>query len=168
MGLWLSELIIDVFRQAVPVVGAVTGAYFGLHRAKKRGGKVWVNAAAFGGLGWFAGYVVNRLAMRIIEGSSPQLPSQNLQAPTLMLPAPQAPSPPTSVPLVTPPTSGMPEVDPYMFQSPREPASSSSTGTPVPPPKTRNDGVSYGPPKTPARVGRNLKLQAFGTLYGNE
>ena len=162
MGLLLSEIIVDIFRQAVPIVGAVTGAYFGMKRAQRTGKRPIVNVAAFSGLGWFAGYVVNRGVMRVLDGRSPQLPVNTMVPATLPPPSMEMPPPP----VVTPPMSGMNEVDMYKYtaQSITPPG---DANTAAPPPRTQNAGVEYGPLTKRNRIGKSLNLAAFGQLYGN-
>lgn len=162
MGLLLSEIIVDVLRQAVPIVGAVTGAYLGMKRTQRTGKRPVVTVATFSGLGWLAGYVLNRGIMRVLEGRSPQLPSNTLPLPAknlAPLSLPPASVPTSDAPIVTPPVAGMNEADMYNYTVP---------STPVAPPRARNDGVEYGTKPKRNRAGRNLNLAAFGQLYGNE
>jgi hypothetical protein len=167
MGLLLSEIIVDVLRQAVPIVGAVTGAYIGMKRAQRTGKRPIVTVASFSGIGWVAGYALNRGIMRILDGRSPQLPSENLPMPMHNVPpaplfppssmeaAPPVPSAPA--PFNASATGGLPDLPHALVQS-----------TPAIPPKTANEGVEYGPAKKRASASPTLKLGAFGQLYGNE
>jgi hypothetical protein len=133
-----------------------------MKRAQRTGKRPIVTVASFSGLGWFAGYVLNRGIMRLLDGRTPQLPSNTLTPPSLPPPSMEAPT----LPIVTPPMAGMNEADMYKYTTPSiTPPGDQST--PVSPPRARNDGVEYGAATKRSRVGRGLNLAAFGQLYGN-
>lgn len=169
MGHAFNEFIVCSIRQAIPVIAAVMGAYYGSQRAGRSGRRQLANVAAFAGLGWLGGYVLRSTLLFLIEGRRPALPTATANE----FPPPVQPGPvePSMTSVAVPPTSGLPnEVDPYSFSSQQQQVSTVDQSG-APPPKTNNEGVSYGP----LRVGRGpngksnntLVTSAYGNVYGN-
>lgn len=173
MGHVFNEFIVSTIRQAIPVISAVMGAFYGASRAGRTGGRQLTNVAAFAGLGWLGGYVLRSTLIHLIEGGSRALPTATVQQ---FPPPPTAPEPPSTT-VAAPPMQGMPEgIDPYSYSAPQQAQSVSTVDqsgvtTGAPPPRADNEGVSYGPPRPTrgpnGRQNRTLVTSAYGNPYGN-
>lgn len=64
--MFLAEFITDFFRQGLPIVGAVTGAYYGSQRSGSGVKKLGI-VAGFAGGGWVAGYLAKAVAAQMID-----------------------------------------------------------------------------------------------------
>jgi hypothetical protein len=74
--LWLNDAVIEILRQAVPVVSSITATAWGTARMASKGKSPKVqHVAMYSGAGWLGGYIVRSVAMRVIEGTSKALPT---------------------------------------------------------------------------------------------
>lgn len=164
MGHAFSEFIISTIREALPVISAVMGAFYGSARGNRTGARQFANIAAFAGLGWLGGFVLRSTILHLVEGGRPAFPTET---PQQFPPPPIQPEPPVS----TSAMSGLSQaVDPYTI--PQQPAGSVDFGGGgAPPPKTSNDGVAYGPaqhqPPKKSKRNNTLATAAYGSVYGN-
>jgi len=169
VGHAFNEFIVCTIRQAVPVVSAVMGAFYGSARASRTGGKQLPNIAAFAGLGWLGGYVLRSALIFVIEGGRKSLPARTAR----QFPPPPEVQPAPTPSMAAPPTSGLPhEVDPYSVAMPESNNPADRGGGDVPPPKADNEGVNYGSPPAVGggmkkRKNNTLTTAAYGSVYGN-
>lgn len=171
MGHFLSQFVTDFLRQAIPVLGATIGAFYGTQLAVKKGKNKLAFAAMFGGAGWISTYLVQSLVLNLAERKM-GLPKETLP----MLPPATSTGAGTSLPfdlnqatLAPVPDEGTLsglniEVDPYAVTGSPSNVPQPS-GDAVPPKVPNQEGVRYGiAPATPSKKNRTLNLGAYGGM----
>ena len=70
--LWFNDAIIEVLRQGVPIVTAITATAWGTSRTTTP--KVR-HVAMYSAVGWLAGYAASSLTLKVLEGAQQALPT---------------------------------------------------------------------------------------------
>ena len=164
MGTFLSELIVDVLRQAVPIIGATIGAQYGAQKTSGTGAKRVAKVAGYAGAGWLTGYAVKSFALMAL-GRSRRLPTETMQKiPQGDYIAPQAP-------MVNPhlvpggPTAGLDVViDPYAPSSSQVDLPNRPSGEGREPKVPNQDGVSFGTPPGSSVKRVKVNLDSYGGM----
>ena len=67
MSMFLSEVSVDFFRQALPMVGSTIGTVVGLKKGTPETKGAFGKLALYGGAGWLAGYALQYGILHLLE-----------------------------------------------------------------------------------------------------
>jgi len=146
--LWLSDAVIEILRQGVPIVTSITATAWGTARMASKGKSPKIqHVAMYSGAGWLGGYVARSLAMKVLEGTNKALPGPA----DMTLPEPMS---------TMGPTMGLP------LEAPVGGYAGEVTAIPTPKPKNQPTLADVSARGENISVQGTMDASAMGSAYG--